>query len=254
MKRYFAKNVKPILKTALISYPKRVQCNICGWKGRRFLSDSWHKHIRCPKCRSDIRQRLLFAAFQYIKKLSFEKLISNKKILHFAPEHIVSSKIRERSAAYATADYLRDDCDFKLNMSNMPEINNESFDIIIACDVLEHVPDYQKALKEVNRILSSGGFGIFTVPLKDNLSVTYEDPTIVTPEDRRKHFGQWNHLRIFGEDFPKTIESKGFTVVAVTASMFAEDVSRRHVLLPPRMSKHPLATNYRKVFFCQKTL
>ncbi len=216
------------------------------------MSNSWHNHINCPRCLSGIRQRLFFAALQNIENLSFDRIIHSKNILHFAPEEIISSNIRNKVAHYASADFLRQNCDFKVDMSNMPEIKNESFDIVIAFDVLEHVPDYQKALEEVHRVLSSKGFGIFTAPQKDNLLVTYEDPTIVTPEGRTEHFGQWDHLRIFGDDFSRTIESKGFSVTAVDASMFSEDIQRRHVLFPPMLSKHPLATNIRKVFFCQK--
>jgi SAM-dependent methyltransferase len=217
------------------------------------LSDSWHKHINCPRCGSYLRQRLFFAVLQNIEELSFDRVISGKRILHFAPEDIVSLNIRDKAAQYTTADFLRDDCDCKLDMSNMPEIKSDSFDVVIAFDVLEHVPDYQKALEEVHRILSSRGFGIFTVPQKDNLEVTYEDPTLVTPQDRTKHYGQWDHLRIFGEDFQKTVENKDFTVFAVNESMFSEDVNKRHVLFPPLLSKHPLATNFRRVFFCEKT-
>jgi ubiquinone/menaquinone biosynthesis C-methylase UbiE len=135
----------------------------------------------------------------------------------------------------------------------MPEIRNESFDVVIAFDVLEHVPDYRKALEEVYRILSPKGFGVFTVPQKDNLLVTYEDPAIVAPQDRAKHFGQYDHLRIFGDDFSGTVEQKGFSVSVVNEASFPEKIRKRYVLFPPMLSKHPLCTNYRKVFFCQKT-
>ncbi|MDA0824725.1 MAG: methyltransferase domain-containing protein [Proteobacteria bacterium] len=252
--RAFVVKTRSIVQSTWMSYPKKVRCNICNWEGRRFLSDSWHNHINCPKCRSGIRQRLFFAALHHTENLSFDKIIHRKNILHFAPEKIVGSGIRNKAAHYATADFFRPDCDFKVDVSNMPEIKNESYDIVIAFDVLEHVPDYQKALQEVHRVLTPNGLGIFTVPQKDNLLVTYEDPTIITPKDRLEHFGHWDHRRIFGDDFCQTLERKGFSVTAVDETIFSEDMKRRHVLLPPTLSKHPLATNFRKVFFCQKNL
>lgn len=251
--KYCFRKARSICQSALVAYPKNVQCNICGWEGRNFLSDSWHKHINCPKCRSGVRHRLFFAALQNTNEFSFDKLINNKAILHFAPEAIISSSLQSKSAYYATADYLRRDCDFRINMCDMPEIKNESFDVVIAFDVLEHVPDYKKALEEVRRILSLKGVAIFTVPQKDNLSLTFEDPAIIAPEDRTKHFGQSDHLRIFGDDFPKNVEREGFTVSIISAATFSEDMRRRHVLSPPQLSKNPLATNYRMVYFCQKT-
>jgi SAM-dependent methyltransferase len=174
-------------------------------------------------------------------------------ILHFAPEEIVTSVIRDKSAQYVTADNFRKDCDFRLDISHMPQIKDNQFDVVIAFDVLEHVPDYLKALEEVHRILCSKGIAIYTVPQKDNLEHTYEDLTIVTPEDREKHFGHFDHLRIYGDDFSRIVENKGFSVTAVNESYFSEYIVRKHVLSPPILSKHPLATNYRKVFFCQKT-
>jgi len=243
---------KATLHAVVFSRPKNVQCNICGWEGRRFMSDPWHKHINCPRCNASIRQRLFFAALQHIEPFSFDKMIRGRAILHFAPERLIGKNIREKAARYVTADYLRYDCDYKLDMSDMPEMENESFSTVIAFDVLEHVPDYQKALDEVHRVLSPNGWAIFTVPQKDDLMETYEDPSIVSPEDRTKHFGQHDHLRMFGADFVETVEKKGFAVTAVDESFFAGPVRSRHVLFPPVLSGHPLATNYRKVFFCQK--
>jgi len=240
------------IQSSWMSYPKKVQCNICQWEGRQFLSDSWHEHIFCPRCRLQVRQRLFMASLQYIEGFTFNEIITSKRILHFAPEEIISLKIRDKAAHYATADLLRQDCDVKADMSNMPEIKNESYDVLIAFDVLEHVPDYQNALEEIHRVLSSKGMGIFTVPQKDNLSETFEDPTIITRKERLKHYGQWDHLRIFGDDFVEIVESKGFAVTVVDESNFSNDLQKKHVLFPSMPSKHPFATNYRKVFFCKK--
>lgn len=247
------KIIKNFYQSASLSFPRNVQCNICGWEGSHFLSDSWHTHIICPKCRSQIRQRLFVAALQNIEKLSFAKIISNRTILHFAPEELISSFIRKESSQYVTADFSRKDCDLKLDMSSMPQIKDEQFGVVIAFDVLEHVPDYQKAIEEIHRILCSDGFAIFTVPQKDNLEKTYEDSSIISPEDRTKHFGQWDHLRIFGDDFTQIVESKGFSVTAVNEADFSKDMVNRNVLFPPVLSRHPLATNYRKVYFCRKS-
>jgi SAM-dependent methyltransferase len=233
-------------------YPKNVQCNLCGWQGRRFLSDSWHEYIKCPKCGSDIRQRLFIAAIREIEELSVKKLIKDKRVLHFAPESAISQLLCNLAARYVTADFLRTDCDFSLDLSDMPEMKDASFEVVIAFDVLEHVPDHQKAIYEIHRVLSHGGWGIFTVPQKDNLKVTLEDPTIVTREDREKHYGQWDHLRIFGDDFSTDLERAGFKVKIVDESFFSLQVTRKNVLFPSVLSTHPLATNYRKVFFAQK--
>lgn len=252
--RQFVKKIRNFFQSILLSVPKNVQCNICGWEGRHFASDSWHKHVICPKCRSQIRQRLFFAALQNSEEWSYPNIIASKKILHFAPEEISTSVIRKIAAQYVTADYFRKDCDLNLDISYMPRVLNDQFDIVIAFDVLEHVPDYQMALKEVHRVLCSKGIAIFTVPQKDNLDMTYEDSSIVSNKDRTKHFGQWDHLRIFGDDFSRIVESKGFSVDTINESDFSDEIVNKHVLFPPILSRHPLATNYRKVFFCRKSL
>jgi len=239
-------------KLAILAYPKRVQCNLCGWTGRHFFSDDWHAHIQCPGCGSDVRQRLFFAALKGCDDLSFQRLIEGRKILHFAPEAIVSSSLGNKASTYITTDFLREDCDLMLDMSSMEGVDAGSVDVVIAFDVLEHVPNYPKALGEVQRILSAGGYAIFTVPQKDGLAEMQEDPAINTPEARLLHYGQWDHLRIFGDDFAARVEAAGFQVTTVDEGTFPRQQVRRNVLSPPRLSAHPLATNHRKVFFCRK--
>jgi len=42
--------------------------------------------------------------------------------------------------------------------------SDESIDILISSDVLEHVPDIEAAFRESSRVLRPGGFHLFTVP------------------------------------------------------------------------------------------
>jgi len=46
------------------------------------------------------------------------------------------------------------------------EFRDESFDLIYCYHVLEHIPDYEKALVEVKRVLKSGGCFLIGVPNK----------------------------------------------------------------------------------------
>jgi SAM-dependent methyltransferase len=134
----------------------------------------------------------------------------------------------------------------------MKAVADECFDLVIACDVMEHVPDDFVALGEIHRVLTPNGWTILTVPQKDGLERTYEDSDIVTPIGRREAFGQEDHLRIYGEDFSQRIRLCGFRVTTINERDFDADLVRKHVLFPPVISAHPLATNYRKVFFAQK--
>jgi SAM-dependent methyltransferase len=234
-----------------------VECNICKFKDTRMSSDVWHKYSRCFKCGSGVRQRLLWAALSKLNEVSLDKLIKNKRVLHFAPENVLRDLIRHRSSSYKSADFLAegyhyDDIDLNIDISDMKEVKDGEFDCVIACDVLEHVPNHISAMRETNRVLKKGGYCIMTVPQADHAETTYEDLTITDPKKREQEFGQSDHLRIYGNDFAQLLSSAGFEVMAVDETYFDEETVRRFVLFPPVLSKHPLATNYRKVFFGKK--
>jgi len=187
-----------------------------------------------------------------IDHLSYERLVRDRRVLHFAPEDTIGSTLQDLSTSYTTADFLDTRSDLKIDISSMPLVDDESFDTVIAFDVLEHVPGWRKAVKEVHRILSDKGWAILAVPQKDGLLTTYEEPSITSRKGRTEHFGQWDHLRIFGQDFPSIVGDEGFVVTTVSESCFPAEIVKRHVLFPPVLSSHPLATNRRSIFFCQK--
>ena len=87
---------------------------------------------------------------------------------------------------------------------------DETFDVIYASHVLEHVQDDRQAMKEIFRILKVGGWAILQVPLFGE--TTYEDPRIVDPKEREQAFGQHDHVRVYGQDYYQRLSDVGFVV------------------------------------------
>ena len=241
-----------VARRAAVSYPPVVSCNVCGWEGRRFVDDEWHPRSMCPACQSRVRHRLLVAAFQYSDRFSWKGLVEGRRVLHVAPERALGRLLRRHAAHYVTADAMAPRVDLRVDLGAMPQVADGSFDLVLVCDVLEHVPDDHAALLEVRRVLSPGGWAVFTVPQQDDLPSTREGTPGMSPAERRRVFGQDDHVRIYGDDFATRVERAGFRVTAVDESHFDAQTVQHHVLAPPVRSRHPLATNRRRVYLAAR--
>lgn len=115
---------------------------------------------------------------------------------------------------YTTTDLESPMADVKADICQLPFESND-FDVILCNHVLEHVPDDQRALKELFRVMKPGGMGIFQIPLDINRKNTFEDKSITDPKKRAKIFGQYDHVRIYGMDYFERLESCGFKVEKV---------------------------------------
>jgi len=231
------------------------KCNVCGWEGRAFTDDHWHPGTICPECGSQVRHRILAAALDgqsVIPGLEENALLAGKAILHFAPERQLRNRVSRSAGKYVTADYDRGDCDLKLDISAMPSVPDQSFDVVISCDVLEHVPDDLAAMREICRILRPGGTAILTVPQMDPPARTDEDPTFLSESGREIRFGQKDHVRMYGDDFVDRLRASGFSVDVLTCEHFSGKAVGRMVLDPPVKSPSPLATNRRRIYLARK--
>ena len=191
--------------------PHPRQCPICGFKGV-FWPAGWpvRPEAMCPRCKSAERHRLF--------KLWYDRnsdLLRGKRILHFAPEKSLEPILRDCTSDYKTAG-LADGADLKLNIENM-NLPSACFDIVVCAHVLEHVDDV-KALSEIHRILSPNGIALLMTPVCDGLPSTYEAPLITGDKERELHFGQHDHLRWFGADFPARVRRAGFSLEDFTAT------------------------------------
>ena len=184
--------------------------------------------------------------------LDERSLLSGKSLLHFAPERQLRERLRAAVLVYKSADFDRGDCDLRLDISAMPSLTDRSLDVLIACDVLEHVPDDASAFREIHRILKPGGVAVLSVPQMDSPSRTDEDPTVKSEPERELRFGQKDHVRMYGDDFSDRLENAGFVVTTVRHSSFSPELIAKHVLYPPVANANKLATNQRRLYFAKK--
>ena len=63
--------------------------------------------------------------------------------------------------------------------------------------------------------MKPGGWGIFQVPQDLKRESTYEDPSVTDPEQRRRLFGQYDHVRVYGHDYFDLLRQAGFEAEAV---------------------------------------
>lgn len=140
------------------------------------------------------------------------------KVLHIAPEQAFFHLFKtQKNIEYITSDLHSPLADVKADLTNLP-FADASFDVVFCNHVLEHIPDDAKAMRELYRVLKRGGWGIFQIPQDLDRATTYEDFTITDPKERSKHFGQYDHVRVYGNDYFSRLEKAGFTVEKVDYS------------------------------------
>ena len=198
---------QPIL--SLIFIGSKFTDPINGKQYSRFLSYGYNtlrNNALCPGTLSLERHRLLWLYLNSNSNIESQFL----NVLHVAPEQVFFKKFKKfKNWTYTTTDLNSPLADIKADLCNLP-FKDETYDLILCNHVLEHIIDDIKAMKEIYRVLKKGGKAILQVPLDMEKEKSYEDHTIINPKDRSKHFGQYDHVRIYGMDFFKKLSNIGF--------------------------------------------
>lgn len=184
-------------------------CPCCNSHVRRFKPFGVRRSdALCPVCGSFERHRLMML---YMKRRTDLFDGSAKKMLHIAPETQLGRVFEEiPNLEYISADLSSPRAMVKMDMMDI-HYPDQTFDVVYCSHVLEHVSDDRKAIGEVFRVLRPGGWAILQVPTPTG-HVTLEDPTVTSPEERERLFGQHDHRRRYGLDYKDRLEEAGFVV------------------------------------------
>ena len=219
-----------------------VLCPVCDHQYRKFLpyGRKARENSLCPNCLALERHRLLWI---YLKQRT-NLFISKQRLLHIAPEYCFIDRFEAlEHLDYLTADLESPLAKVKMDVHRMP-FDDNSFDGVLCNHVMEHLDDDRLAMKEILRVLKPTGWAIIQVPFFLPVpDTTLEDPSIKSKKERYQHYGQEDHVRLYGKDYPERLRACGFEVL--------EDdfVSS----LPPD-SRSKFALLNEVIYFCQKPL
>ncbi|HUG01889.1 MAG TPA: methyltransferase domain-containing protein [Longimicrobiales bacterium] len=223
----------------------RRSCPVCGGSFRRFrpAGSPRRPSAACPGCGARERDRfaaLLLRARGDLRGRAETGGRAPLRVLHVAPESSVASILRSwPEVEYLSADIRPGRAMVVLDVTRIDR-PDDSFDGIWCSHVLEHVADDRAALAEFRRVLVPGGWAVVGVPIAARRTV--EDPSVTSPAERKRRFGQRDHVRRYGPNVVERLEAAGFGV---------ETVRPDDLVAPDEASRYGLPGDDQPLFLCR---
>jgi len=167
LRRYAAKGSTLSLAKAILSgTAHRGYCPICDSRTIFVIEGPWLRdEYRCRGCRSIPRFRHIVDVLR--KQFPDYRTLS----IHESSPHGPVLKLLRREVPEYTSSHFWPDVPLgvsrnEIRCENLEKLTfkNESFDLFITQDVLEHVLNPKTAFREIARTLKPGGAHIFTIP------------------------------------------------------------------------------------------
>jgi len=212
----------------------RVECNVCGWRGTRFLTHCAAGYVDrnsfCPRCRSYGRHRGFGWLLEHRLGAELARVakVRGRRLL-FAPEPGLTSLLtrhldpREGPLEGADIDGGREGVSLVEDLQRL-SLPDASVAFAAAFHVLEHVPDDRAALRELARVLAPGGRLLVCVPMSFERERTLEFG--LARADLNEHW------RDYGRDFVERLREAGLEGDSLRlSSCIPADVFRRLALI-----------------------
>ncbi|MCX8105016.1 MAG: CDP-glycerol glycerophosphotransferase family protein [Ignavibacterium album] len=132
---------------------------------------NWRERLVCPNCNLNNRMRLtyhiikeLFPDFRSSAVYITEQTTALFNLLKKLNRNLIGSEYLGESVSKGAIN------NYGIRNEDFTELsfNDGQFDLLVSLEVLEHIPDYQKALNESYRVLNKKGKFLFTVPFNKN--------------------------------------------------------------------------------------
>ncbi len=186
-------------------------CNVCRWTGSAFLGIAHTESATCPQCGAIARDRFLLWCFT-----SRAGKMRGARVIETSPR--LGGEYRaymRRWFSYRTSDFdlsaHRGDIRLDLQQIDLPDA---AVDVILTPHVLEHVPDTDRALSELFRVVAPGGRVYLQAPLLQGVTAPPTEPEFHA--DNTPVF--WR----FGWDLTDRLRAAGFTTTVLVTEEFSE--------------------------------
>jgi len=253
--RLWAYRLKGLLFQKNIGLPGK--CSICGHYSTfcKRPGNVAHNTIECFRCGAMARYRAIAMVLgnQIKNNTHIDPTITLKSIKSMKHIRIYNTfyggafnRHLSRISTLVTSEYLpglkRGRTYFGIRHETLNDLTfeNNSIDIIITTEVMEHVYEPWKAFKEIYRVLKPGGCHIFTVPVGVNHPT---EPRVQFDRGKLTHIKQPKYHRNplsmkgslvvtdFGNDLIKKLEEIGFKTEKYTLNYQEHCIFRTEVFL-----------------------
>ena len=164
----FLSRILTLIKSNVFYFSHKGYCPCCDRKVTFTAYNSWLRdYFLCSNCGSIPRERALMLIIEkyypnwrdlHIHESSPSNRGASLKLIKGAENYIASQYNPHKPFGTLIENYINQDLENQT-------FNDETFDLVITQDVMEHLYEPDKAFAEIARTLKRGGSHIFTVPI-----------------------------------------------------------------------------------------